>query len=148
MSNLTKKDEHRDGEPGIKAPADCRVIRWIAYDDSGAYPESIGGMGGWVKGSGWDEYIDAIKEEYRPYYEALRKSIIELDIRRGGFWHQQSGEGVPQFNDQTIGSFSMRAWGDLMASIWNTEDKLGDGNEGGYHYTHFAWYTEAEEDQR
>ena len=29
---------------------------------------------------------------------------------------------TPVFDDGTVGSFSFRAWGDLMAAIWNTEE--------------------------
>lgn len=114
------------------------VVDWIGYDDAQQYDDAIGGMGGWVKGTGWDEFIDRIKDEYKHYYEAVRASVIDKQIRRGGFWHQQSGEGVPLFSDNTVATFSMRAWGDLIASIWNSEE----GTD--FSYIHFAWYTEEE----
>lgn len=118
---------------------EIKVVDWIGYDDANEYEESIGGMGGWVKGHKWPDYIDAIKDEFKPYYEAVRESVIEHDIRRGGFWHQQGGDGVPLFSDNTVACFSMRAWGDLMAAIWNTEEDVD------FSYIHFAWYTEEEQ---
>lgn len=53
----------------------------------------------------------------------LREQIIKLQIRSGGDWHQ--AEGTPLFEDGTIGSFSYRAWGDLLAATWSEEDQVG-----------------------
>lgn len=122
------------------------VTDWVSWEEPHQNAEDVGiPMGGWVKGTGWDEYIECIKDEYKPYYEALKDSIIELGIRRGGFWHQQES-GTPLFSDGKYAQFSMRSWGDLMASVWNEEDGHADGS--GFQYIHFAWYTRDEEDQR
>lgn len=114
------------------------VVDWIGYDDAEQYEDAIGGMGGWVEGTGWDKYIEGVKDEFKPYYEAVRESVIEHGIRRGGFWHQYDGDGVPLFSDNKVATFSMRAWGDLIASIWNSEENAE------YSYADFAWYTKEE----
>lgn len=105
-----------------------KVIEWIAYEDVGDRLDSIGGMGGWFnwkeKGKRWKDYIAYKSEEERPYAEAIRESVLELKIRAGGDWHQHSDGGVPLFEDNTVGTFSYRAWGDIMAAIWSeAEDK-------------------------
>jgi hypothetical protein len=70
-----------------------------------------------------------------PYLEALRLSILHLGLTEGGFWHQRDC-GVPLFSDDTVGFFSMRAWGDLMAAIWNSELATKS-----FSYVDFAWST-------
>jgi hypothetical protein len=99
---------------------ELRVIDWVMDDDDRVQNAecSVGGMGGWVDGEQWPEFIDAVKEEKRPYYEALRKSIIERRIWKAGDWHQRDA-GTPLFSDGTVGSFTFRSWGDLLAAIWN-----------------------------
>ncbi len=54
------------------------------------------------------------------YIEALRKKIIADNIKCAGDIHQD--KMVPLFNDNTVGLFSWRAWGDLMAAIWSEEE--------------------------
>ena len=99
-----------------------KVVDWISYEASEGMPESIGSMGGWVHGQGWEEYMDRMSSEDKyPYYEALRDIIVKDSIRCGGDEHQ--ARMVPVFDDGTVGRFSYRAWGDLMAAIWNTEEK-------------------------
>ena len=84
---------------------------------------SIGGMGGWFgfdeKGQRWKNYIDSISKEFIPYAEAIKESVIANNIRYSGDEHQNKYDGVPVFDDNTIGSFSFRAWGDIMAAIWS-----------------------------
>jgi hypothetical protein len=96
------------------------VVDWISYEESESKHESIGGMGGWVDGQGWPEFIADIADTHRPYYEALRSAIVANRVKCGGDAHQDSM--VPVFSDGTVGSFSYRGWGDLLAAIWNTED--------------------------
>lgn len=133
------------------------VIDWIDEEEADKREYSIGGCGGWfgfkkdaieipegewIKvGHRWRDFIEEIKQEKVPYYEALRKEIVNKNIKEGGFWHQ-TGEGIPLFSDNTIASFSMRAWGDLMAAIWSEEE---DEN---YTYTDFAWYTDWKDDEK
>jgi len=52
------------------------------------------------------------------YAEAFRKEILSIGLWVGGDWHQHQG-GVPLFSDGTVGSWSYRAWGDIMAAIWS-----------------------------
>ena len=109
-----------------------KVVDWISYDESEKHEASIGGLGGWVDGEKWDEYIDGIRDDVKEYYEALRTAIVALGLHYTGAAHQDADDGVPLFSDDTIGSFSYRAWGDLMAAIWNTEE---DGN-----YSYMSFY--------
>lgn len=100
------------------------VIKWLDREDllcTDPKEPSIGGLGGWVRGQNWDEYLKNIPEDRRYYYKALRRSIVEKKLRCGGDDHQN--HFIPLFKDGTTGEFSFRAWGDLMAAIWNTEEK-------------------------
>lgn len=101
------------------------VVDWVDYNDEkiNECPVSIGGLGGWFEsGMRWNDYLESLVEGRKIYAEALRNSIIQNEIRYTGDEHQNASDGVPLFSDGTIGSFSFRAWGDLMAAIWSTED--------------------------
>lgn len=106
-----------------------KIIEWISYEEMERreLKSSIGGMGGWVHGQQWPEYLAGVLPDDKvhlgiegPRYEALRAAIVEGNIRCGGDEHQS--HMVPVFDDNTVGSFSYRAWGDLMAAIWNTQE--------------------------
>ncbi len=100
-----------------------KVIKWISYDEASKHEHSIGGMGGWFKeGHRWNDLAEGLDDKHKAYYEALRASIIENKIKGGGDWHQDDAEGVPLFEDNTVGTFSYRAWGDLLAAVWSTEE--------------------------
>jgi len=143
-----------------------KVIDWISYKEAGDKEDSLGGWGGWFNaamlggpdgpdtvetktfgerhtsgGTPWDEYVESTttSEKEAAYAEALRKSIVQHDVRYGGFWHQYSENGVPLFEDGTVATFSMRAWGDLLAAIWSDVDGKP------YCYADFAWYSEWDE---
>ena len=62
-----------------------------------------------------------------PYFEALRRECHAKRIVYGGFWHQDSGGGIPVFNDRRAFNPGFRPWGDFMAACWG-----GD-------YDHWAW---------
>jgi hypothetical protein len=105
--------------------AEHKVVEWIAYDDIGDRPDSVGGMGGWFgweRHDTWQDFLDAFSEEKHGYFEAIRESVIERGHWIDGGRHQQCDEGVPLFEDGTVGSFSFRAWGDLMAAIKESVD--------------------------
>lgn len=100
-------------------------IEWVSYNVAESMPESVfGGMGGWFsKGQRWSDYLDAYKPEYHKDLEVLRASILKNNIRVTGGEHQsQYSESVPVFPDGTAATYSMRAWGDLMAAVWSTHD--------------------------
>jgi hypothetical protein len=85
----------------------------------------VGGWGGFFqRGDDWSAYIANIDKQFAPHHE---RAIIAKGLRRGGDWHQNSQDGVPVFDDGAIGSFSFRAWGDLMAATWTGEDGRGYG---------------------
>ena len=99
------------------------VVRWAGQDETMDMPCSIGGLGGWFeKGMRWKDYIEVIEPELLPYAEAIRESVIRNNIRYTGWDHQHRKDGVPVFDDGTVGSFSFRAWGDIMAAIWSDVD--------------------------
>lgn len=97
------------------------VVAWVDDEDQrlDGCNCKVGGLGGWVDGHGWPDLIEHIKPEVQPYYEAVRKSVIENRIWKCGDWHQRDA-GTPLFSDHTYGSWSLRGWGDLLAAIWNT----------------------------
>lgn len=102
------------------------VKRWISYDQAEAFERSVGGWGGWFnadeKGMRWKDFIGEIYSADRDYYEAVRVSVIKNKFRFTGSGHQSDDHGVPQFSDDTVGVFTFRAWGDLMAAIWSEEE--------------------------
>jgi len=105
--------------------AEVTVVDWISYGDALEKDAVIGGMGGWFgrdRRHQWEDYVDDIDPKFLPYYEALRSSVVEKRVRRGGDWHQDSPEGVPLFSDGTVAIFTFRGWGDLMAAVWTEED--------------------------
>ena len=96
-----------------------KVVEWIAYDDSDEIEVSFGGLGGVFKhGMRWKDYINNLSDHSKKYAEAIRKSVLENEIRIKGDDHQHGGSGVPVFDDGTCTSMSYRAWGDIMAAIW------------------------------
>lgn len=103
-------------------PKQIFVKKWIAWD-SALENADIGMMGGYVKkGMRWPDYERLLQREHKRYFEALRKEIIKKEIKITGDQHQRLPDGAPLFNDGTVGRFSYRAWGDLMAAIWSTEE--------------------------
>lgn len=92
------------------------VVAW----GQGEGEVSVGGLGGWVSGHKWSDYLERQDPRIHHYFEAIRASVIERNLRESGYWHQRGGE--PIFSDGTYGAFSFRGWGDLLAAIWNTEE--------------------------
>lgn len=93
-----------------------KVIKWVdRLDDDQKI--SCGGLGGFVNGHKWEDYLKQFSEETHVYLNALKDEIIENEIRTTG-----ETKKSPIFNDNSGGSFSWRAWGDLMAAIYNTKE--------------------------
>ena len=105
-------------------PSTRRVIGWVStHSIEGRDLPDVGGWGGDIeKGDRWKDYIALVAADFVAYHEGLRREILARSLRRGGDWHQYSLAGVPVFNDGAIGTFSFRAWGDLMAAIWADVD--------------------------
>ena len=105
------------------------VVDWINWDEA-ENRESCGSMGGFfTEGMRWKDYIEAFRKV--EHLEVLRKEIIKKKIKTTGREHQESDVGVPLFSDGTVGTFSYRGWGDLMAAVWSKEE------DADYHYMHF-----------
>lgn len=101
------------------------VIDWISYLEAiEKYKSSIDTMGGFFdRGMRWNDYVIAFKANFNfSYVNALRESIIKNNIKITGNEHQYNDNGCPLFSDYTIATFSFRAWGDLLAAIWSTEE--------------------------
>lgn len=102
------------------APGTRQVIGWVST--AGVEPRRLVDVGGWgggiQAGDRWNNYIIDIDKRYVAHHEALRRAIIVLGLRRGGDWHQNAPNGVPVFDDGAVGTFSFRAWGDLLAAVW------------------------------
>jgi hypothetical protein len=97
------------------------IKEWIPYSEAENYEESFGGMGGFFReGMRWKDYLEYTKlsEKDIEYANAIKDAVIELHVKHGGDWHQNSDEGVPLFSDNTVATFSFRAWGDIIAAIW------------------------------
>jgi len=104
-----------------------KVIDWLSYKEAEEKEESVGGMGGFFqKGMRWKDYKEAYEgeswEKEEKYFLAIKDAVIKEGLKVGGDGHQN--EYTPLFEDGTVGSFSFRAWGDLMAAIYSEhEDK-------------------------
>ena len=99
------------------------VVKWVSNDEAEKLSCSFGGMGGFFNdGMRWKDFLDAFIPESHQYAEALRRDIIKRRIKECGLWHQENENGVPVFSDGTVAMFSFRAWGDLLAAIWSTEE--------------------------
>lgn len=103
-----------------------KVIDWINYDNTEKYEASIGSGSeiaisdtDYIK---WKDYINIINPDHKEYFEALRENITENKIQFSGEKHQNAKNGVPLFSDKTVGLFSFRGWGKLMAAIWSDID--------------------------
>jgi hypothetical protein len=118
-----------DGAAALNGWGTRRVIGWVStasIENRGLV--DIGGWGGFFRESDdWSAYIANIDKQFVPHHESLRMAIIAKGLRRGGDWHQNSQDGVPVFDDGAVGTFSFRAWGDLMAATWTGEDGRGYG---------------------
>lgn len=102
------------------------VIGWIDDDEiEDGFITHFGGLGGFFKnGMRWKDYIDVLDEDEKLYAEALRRAVVDHDFRYTGDQHQNGPLGVPVFSDGTYASFSLRAWGDLMAAIWSEQEDV------------------------
>ena len=108
-----------------------QIDHWSNGDEDDG-PKVIGGLGGYVKGTGWGEYKKGLPSAWIPYFTTLRRFVLQTHLREGGFWHQN--EGSPVFTDGTVIAMSFRAWGDFMASVWNSAELCHH-----YRYADFAW---------
>jgi hypothetical protein len=102
--------------------SDVTVVGWTFYGDEARSENDFGGMGGWVDGHDFDQYVSGISDVMRPYALALRDAIVRSGRKTTGCEHQTRQDGVPVFSDGTVSTFSYRAWGDIMAAVWNSAE--------------------------
>ena len=100
------------------------ITKWINYAEAENYEENgFGGLGGFFeRGMRWIDYKEGFFIPYHEELEILRKSIIDNKIRCTGSEHQFNYEACPLWDNEKTDTYSMRAWGDLMAAIWSTEE--------------------------
>ena len=111
-----------------------KVIDWISDAAAEDKTESVGWMGGWFDdGDRWADYLAAYGPAVHPYLEAIKDDVLASGRFINGGQHQNSPRGVPLFEDDTVGRFSLRAWGDLMAAIATVKDG------GDHHYMEFYY---------
>ena len=106
-----------------------KVKDWISHEEAerDKYEEApCGTFGGWFnfdeKDLRWKDYLAIWEPQVVPYIEAIRESVIRKGLRLTGEQHQYSSRGVPMFEDNTVGMYTYRGWGDLMAAIWSEEE--------------------------
>lgn len=101
-----------------------KVVKWITYAEAeGTLEHVLGGWGGRIEaGARWKDYVADFKDEARPLLEELRRSIIANKIRCTGYEAQNGYAAVPVWSNGTVDLYSFRAWGDLMAAVWSTEE--------------------------
>ena len=104
------------------------VVEFVDLDevDGKIRENELSTMGGFfLHGMRWKDYLNFLSnDKTKEYAEALRKYIVEHNIRINGQEHQYSESGVPLFSDNTIAVFSFRGWGDIMAAIWSEEEDM------------------------
>ena len=110
---------------------DLKIVDWITHDAAeGKEENGLGSMGGWFGkdekgwnvGHRWEDYKESYIKDAWPLLEELRRAIIERRIKCTGEMHQNGALAVPLWSNGKVDTYSFRAWGDLMAAVWSTED--------------------------
>ena len=101
------------------------LISWRESEECASAVDLMGGF--FSPGMRWKDYISVMAKCHKKYLNAIRRYVLHNELKYGGDDHQTSEYGVPQFTDGKVASFSYRAWGDLMAAIWSTEENKDYG---------------------
>jgi hypothetical protein len=121
--SINDQGENPGGGSTKEAKIKRQVIEWISAKKAEGKKVSIGGSGGFfLMGMRWDDYIITHSDKIKPYAEAIRKEIVDNNIIMNGDQHQHSATGIPLFDDGTVGLFTYRAWGDIMAAIQSEKE--------------------------
>lgn len=117
-----------------------KVIKWISLkeieEDKNKYKELVLNLNenfiknvipfkssDLLKPVTWENYVSKYTDESKIYLESLREEIINNNIQLTGEDHQYSNKGIPVFENNYYIFKSYRGWGQLMASIYTTEEK-------------------------
>ncbi len=128
-------DRRSEEEYTKRQKGNLTVKDWITYSEVeyNGYIRSRIVFKGWFDGDKqallWNDYINKFDDNAKPYLEAIKKEVVINKYRFGGNIHQQ--KMIPLFSDYTVGIFSYRDWGRLMATIWSEEENKD------YDYTYF-----------
>lgn len=101
-----------------------KIVEWIDYEEAeGKEENGLGGCGGFFKkGMRWKDYSKGFTIRGKIKLRILRKEIIKKELKYTGRIHQEGCEAVPLWSNGKVDTYSYRAWGDLMAAIWSTEE--------------------------
>jgi hypothetical protein len=80
-----------------------------------------------IKVISWREYglYDECEHD-DAHIQAIINEIVKHKYCFSGVDHQNHEFGVPEFNDDTVGKFTQKEWGSLMAAAWNKIDPSTD----------------------
>jgi hypothetical protein len=101
------------------------IVKWVTLQEARNLEENrLGGLGGFFqKGMRWEDYKKEYIEEVHYMLEILRESITKNEIKWTGEDMQDNGyETYPLWSNGKTDSYSWRAWGDLMAAVWSSEE--------------------------
>jgi hypothetical protein len=113
------------------------IEKWITNAEAAGKDENgLGGMGGWFgydnSADGgqelppahhrWADYLGNFEPKAHAMLEELRRSIVANKVRCTGYQHQNEASAVPLWSNGKVDTYSYRAWGDLMAAVWSTEE--------------------------
>lgn len=105
-------------------------------------------FGGYSKKMYWSEYVAMFEDaDDRRRLRLIRKYILKHNLDGlGGFAYQAPSKAlarhtnyIDKLSGKRINGFSLRAWGDLMASLVNSKIRCRR-----YNYCSFAWNFEWE----
>jgi hypothetical protein len=110
-----------------------KVVKWLTNAETVQYPTSIKAVEGGIfkNGMRWNHYIKIWKNVIDiERLNALRTFIVTYKIRT---YKNGCNNANFLFDDNTMGCFTLRAWGDLLAATWSQEEDKD------YTYEDFGW---------
>mgnify|MGYP006273432355 CR=1 FL=1 len=93
------------------------IIRGYSEPPSDKY---IGILGGDSRNLSWQEYLDEVKDEFKPHVLLVKKAIEENGMI--GYKGHDTNDLYFKFSDGYVFGYTWRGWGDLMQSIVNKRE--------------------------